>query len=215
MVPPDAGGTSLTRHCAVMAWAPRELIDAVTFCTQYGRVNEPEIKITLHSGTIQATSQRNRVRTEADATLEKMLDPIAGSAATEKSVAGIIDLFVDDLFGTSGTEMEHRVLARLGMDFHIGSEDWNDVLFTRPKHRWTKDTQSGPCIEVSQEKAVEELEVIQVERSTKEVLHCIPAMHTRYRSLSGTDKLVAELATVSVLLPVSLMCFKGSFSNNS
>ena len=112
-------------------------------------------------------------------------------------------------------EPKWNILARLRMDFHIGSEDWNDVLFTRQNHRWTKDPQSGPCIEVSQEKAIEELEEIQVERSTKKVLHCIPAMHTRYRSLSGTDKLVAELATVSVLLPVSQMCFKGSFSNNS
>ena len=33
------------------------------------------------------------------------MDPIAGSPATGKTVAGIINLFVDDLFGTSGTEM--------------------------------------------------------------------------------------------------------------
>ena len=34
-----------------------------------------------------------RVRTEADAAFEQMLDPIAGSPATGKSVAGIINLF--------------------------------------------------------------------------------------------------------------------------
>ena len=34
-----------------------------------------------------------------------------------------------------------------------------------------KGPQSGPCIEVIQEKATEELEEIRVERSTKEVLH--------------------------------------------
>ena len=28
-------------------------------------------------------------------------------------MAGIVNLFVDDLFGTGGTEMEQRVLARL------------------------------------------------------------------------------------------------------
>ena len=52
-----------------------------------------------------------------------MLDPIAGSPATGKSVAGIINLFVDDLFGTGGTEIEQRVLARLRKDFQVGSEE--------------------------------------------------------------------------------------------
>ena len=46
-----------------------------------------------------------------------------------------------------------------------------------------KDPQSGSSIEVSQEKAIGELEEIPVERNTKEDLYCTPAMHTRYRSL--------------------------------
>ena len=33
---------------------------------------------------------------------KKTLDPLAGSPATGKFLAGIINLFVDDLFGTSG-----------------------------------------------------------------------------------------------------------------
>ena len=126
-----------------------------------------------------------RVETEADAAFEKMLDPIARSPATGKSVAGIIKLFVDDLFGTGGTEMEQRVLARLRKDFQVGSGDWNDVLFTGRRSRWMKDPQSGSYIAVGQEKAIEELEEIPVERNTKEDLHCTPAMHTRYRSLLG------------------------------
>ena len=112
-----------------------------------------------------------------------MLDPIAGSPATGKSVTRIVNLFVDDLFGTGGTE--HRVLARLSKDFQVGSEDWIDVTFTGQRTRWIKDHQSGPCIEVSQQKAVDELEEIPVERNTKEDLHCTPAMHTRYRGLLG------------------------------
>ena len=32
---------------------------------------------------------------------------------------GIMNLFVDDLFGTGGTEMEQRVLARLQKDFQV------------------------------------------------------------------------------------------------
>ena len=94
-------------------------------------------------------------------------------------------LFVDDLFGTGGTEMEQRVLARLRKDLQVGSEDWSDVTFTRQRIRWMKDSQSGGCIEVGQQKAIDELEEIPVERNTKEDLHCTPAMHTRYRSLLG------------------------------
>ena len=48
----------------------------------------------------------SRERSEMEAAFEKTLDPIAGSPATGKSVAGIINLFVDDLFGTGGNEME-------------------------------------------------------------------------------------------------------------
>ena len=81
--------------------------------------------------------------------------------------------------------MEQRVLARLRTYFQVGSEDWNDVTFTGQRIRWTKDSQSRSCIEVSQQKAVDELEEIPVERNTKEDLHCSPAMHTRYRSLLG------------------------------
>ena len=46
-----------------------------------------------------------------------------GSPATGKSVAGIISLFINDLFGTGENEMKQRVLARLRKDFQVGSED--------------------------------------------------------------------------------------------
>ena len=125
------------------------------------------------------------MRTEAEAAFEKIQDPIAGSPATGKSVAGIINLFVDDLFGTGGNEMEQRVLSRLRKDFQVGSEDWNDVAFTGQRIRWTKDPQAGSCIEVSQQKAIEELEEIPAERNTNEDLQCTPTVHTMYRGLLG------------------------------
>ena len=63
--------------------------------------------------------------------------------------------------------------------FQVGSDDWNDVTFTRQRIRWIADSQAGPCIEVSQQKAIDELEEIPVERNTKEDLQCTPTMHTR------------------------------------
>ena len=139
---PDAGGTSLTKPFVAVAWFPHELIDFVACCTQYSRVSEPGSKNnTTQWHDTSNISHKPRVRTEVHDAYEKMLDPIAGSPATGKSVAGIINLFVDDLFGTSGTEMEHRVLSRLCKDFQVGSEDWTDVTFTGQRIRWTNDHQ--------------------------------------------------------------------------
>ena len=59
------------------------------------------------------------------------------------------------------------------------------MTFTRQRIRWTKDPQSGPYIEASQEKAIEVLEEIPDERNTEEDLHNTPAVHTRNRSLLG------------------------------
>ena len=112
-------------------------------------------------------SFESRVRSKEDAAFERMLDPIEVSPATGKSVAGILNLFVGDLFGTSGTEIEQRVLTRQRKDFQVGSEDWNDVLFTRQRMHWRKDPQFGPSIEVSRKGSIEELEEI-------------PVMHTRF-----------------------------------
>ena len=81
--------------------------------------------------------------------------------------------------------MEQRARARLCKDFQVDSEDWNDVTFTAQRIRWMKDSQSGRCIEVSQQKAIDELEEIPVERNTKENFHCTPAMHTRNGSILG------------------------------
>ena len=63
-------------------------------------------------------------------------------------MVGIINLFVHDLFGTRGKEMEQRVLARLRKNVHVGSEDWNDVTFTRQRFRWTQAPQTGSYIDV-------------------------------------------------------------------
>ena len=70
------------------------------------------------NGTIDAFTE-SREQSEMEAAFEKKLDPLTGSPTTEKSVARIIILFVDDLFGTGGNEMEQRVLTRLRKYFQL------------------------------------------------------------------------------------------------
>ena len=166
---------------------PHELIDAVTYRTLCSRVNKlgnTGYKGPSHSRTAWKTASLNRVSDQKmDAAFEKTLDSIARSPATGKSVAGIINHFVDDLFRTGGKEIENGVLTRLRTDFQVGSEDWNDVEIQGKNIRSTQDSQNGPYIKVSQ--AIDELEEIPVERNTKEDLHGTPSMHTMYRSLLG------------------------------
>ena len=82
-----------------------------------------------------------RKQSEVESAFEKNAGSTAGSPASGKSVAGIINLYVDDLFGTVGNEMEQ--LTRLRKDFQVGSEDRNDVTFTVERIRWTQDSQNG------------------------------------------------------------------------
>ena len=117
--------------------------------------------------------------------------PLQATEPQTKTVAGNSNLFVDDLLGISGTEMEQRVLAGLGKDFQLGSEDWNDVTFTGQTVRWINDSQSGSYID----KAIDELEEIPVERKTKDDLH-----RTR-----NAHELVTEQDTISVLLQILQM----------
>ena len=84
--------------------------------------------------------------------------------------------------------MEQRVLARLTKDFQVGSEDWNDVAFTEQRIRWTQDSQNGPYSEVSQDKAIDELEEIPVERNAQ-----TPSMHTNVQKFAGTEKLACRV----------------------
>ena len=153
----DAGGTFWTQHFVVMVWFPRELIDVAMGCAQTKRVSKIGTKRTLHRGHgTNDISLESRARSEGDAAFEKVLeDPIEGRPATGNSVAGIVNLFVYDLFGTGGTEMEQRCPSwTQKTDFQVGSEDWNDVLFTGQRIRWMKDLALGSSIEVRQERAI-------------------------------------------------------------
>ena len=69
--------------------------------------------IAQQNGTTDAfTDSREQVEAAFEKK-KKTLDPHTWKSSNRKSVAGIINLFVDDLFGTGGNEMGQRVLTRL------------------------------------------------------------------------------------------------------
>ena len=140
--------------------------------------------IAQRNGTKDAFTE-SREQSEMEAAFEKTVDSTIGSPAVGKSVARFVSLLVDDLFGTGGNEIEQRVLTRLRKECQADSEDWNDVVFAGQRLRRTQDSQNGSYIEVSQNKATDELEEIPLERNTKEDLHCSLSMHTVYRSPMG------------------------------
>ena len=182
----DVGGTCWTKALCSYGMVPTRADRCchVLYSTQTCERHWNKTCSTQEHGT-NDISLESHARSKEDAAFEKMFDLVEANPTTGKSVAGIINLFVDDHFGTGGTEMEQRVLARLRKNFQVGSEDWNDVLFTGQRIHWMKDPQLGSCIEASQERTTEELEEIPVEKKTKEDLLCTPALHTRYRSLLG------------------------------
>ena len=75
------------------------LLRASILCSHVNKLGNTGYKAPPHSSTAQETPSQKG-----------------------KSVAGI-NLFVDDLSGTSGNEMEQRVLTRLRKDSQVGSED--------------------------------------------------------------------------------------------
>ena len=167
-----------------MAWFPHEPIDAVTYCLLCSRVSKLAItgyKELSHSRTAQKTLSlihensrkwklhlRKRWITQLEVQLQE--NPWQASS---------IYLWMISL---EQVETNNACYEDLEKDFQVGPEDWNDVALTGPRIRWTQDSQNGPYIEVSQNKAIDELEEIPVERKTKEDLHCTPLVHTMYRT---------------------------------
>ena len=134
--------------------------------------------IAQQNGTKDAFTE-SRKRSDMEAAFEKMPDPKTGSPAAGKSVARIIHLFVDDLFGTGGTEMKQRVLTRLGKYFQVGSEDCS-------LYKTKNLVQNGQHIEVSQDKAIDS----GTNNEGRPPLHSFDAFNVQ--KPSGRDKLATK-----------------------
>ena len=110
-MPLDAGGTFWDEELCSSGMIPTraDRCCCVLYSTQTCKPNWNKRCSKQVDSTIDI-SLKSRARSEGDASFERMLDPVEGSPATDTSVARIIKIFVDDLFGTRGTEMEQRVL---------------------------------------------------------------------------------------------------------
>ena len=100
----------------------------------------------------------------------------------------MINLHVDDEFGTGDENMERRVPKNTRRDFQVGSEDWNNVTFVGQEIRWKQEQTSQGAVfynAVDQKKAIDALEEVYVEKGTPDNKKCEPGMHTAFRSALG------------------------------
>ena len=110
-----------------------------------------------------------------------MLDPVTGSVSHNRTVTGVVVLHVDDLFMTGSQEFFDYLGKSLKKEYQIGSEDKNDVVFTGQRVRW-----EGIKLVVDQEKAIEELSEVTIEKNLPDNLACTPQQHAEFRSLLGS-----------------------------
>ena len=122
------------------------------------------------------------VRTEADAAFEKILDPIPGSPATGNSEVGIIYLFVDDLFGTGGTEMKQRVLARLRISKMVQKTGMMCSSQDKEFVEWRIHNQE---LRLVKKRLLRNWRRSLYNETRKKISTVSPAMHTRHSSLLG------------------------------
>ena len=112
-----------------------------------------------------------------EATLEKAMelltDPITGSKAKNKEVLGIVQIHVDDVFITAGPRFK-SIVDRLERDFKAGTEDHNDVMFVGQRVQWVNRKTPQACIQVDQERKVEELAEILFDKSLQDIVTCTP-----------------------------------------
>ena len=118
---------------------------------------------------------------------EHITDPVTSSPTNGRKVVAIMNLHVDDLFGTGGPELEERILKKLRKDFQVGSESWNEM--TLVGQRWKNEAFSNgatsPCIAVDQDKDTSTLEEIAFNKKEPDNKKCDPGTHTAFRNALG------------------------------
>ena len=121
-----------------------------------------------------------------DEALELLMDPVTGSKAHGKYVVGILLIHVDDSFFTGTPEFMTYLASRIGDEYKIGSEDWNDIMFCGQRVKWIfNDQGTKQYISVDQERCIEALEEIVFDNTLGDDLLCDKDLHHQYRSVIG------------------------------
>ena len=133
-----------------------------------------------------AAEQFSSKQLDLEGALDLLLDPITGSRARNKTVEGVLTVYVDDCFFTGSKVFHEKVIKNLRKDFEVGHEDLNDVLFVGQRIRWAdKDKPQKAHIRVDQEKKIEELSEIAFDSSMRDQVVCSKDLHTQFRSVLG------------------------------
>ena len=160
-----------------MAWFPRELIDVVMCCAHPKRVSQIGTKGVLHMGMVYMTSHSNRFRDHREV---QHLDNVGSHwrKPCYNQIRGrnhklLCRWSLRKRWNRNGTTCPSQTQK----DFQVGSEDWNDVLLTGQRIRQMKDPQSGPSLEVSQRRRLENWRRSLSKRTRKKIstalLQCI------------------------------------------
>ena len=135
---------------------------------------------------VQRSAKSENRDLDLEGALDMLLDPIYGSAATDKKVEGVLCIHVDDAFMTGTDFFKTKVVEALRRDFKVGSEDVNDVAFVGQRIRWIdRENPSKRHIRVDQETKVEEMAEIIFDKTLGDEVVCTKDLHTQYRSLLG------------------------------
>ena len=136
------------------------------------------------SGKSTGAQVQSDIPEQKEKAIESLTDPITRSPSHGKLVSGIICLHVDDLFCVGDKDFLHHVVSAIQKDYQIGSEDTHDVLFVGQGVRW-KTENNMACIQVDQERGIEELGEIDFDKKLLDTDYCQPYLHTQYRSVLG------------------------------
>ena len=134
----------------------------------------------LRSGVSQMEKALADPESSLEFMLEYILDPASGSPSRGKRTAGFVCLHVDDLFASGTPKFLAYLRERLKKEYKIGSEASDNIMFCGQRLRW-----QGDVLIVDQDRQVEELSEIKLERGAKDTDTCSPTMHTEYRSVLG------------------------------
>ena len=200
-LPPEAGlpshiGARLKKPAYGMNDAPRRWWNRIdSSVLKYGMIptradrclyvyyesnTKSEGKQSLRSNPPQRNDKNQDYSELIEDFMNSVLDPVTGSPSKGRKAIGLMVLHVDDLFIVGSKKFWDEVVGKLKKDYQVGFEDKGDVMFTGQRIR-----KQGIPIVMDQDKGIEELAEIQLDKTLTDDMTCPPSLHTEYRSVLG------------------------------